>query len=280
MATGDDSEQQGGDYRHRPGVPKLTLGQRLLTALPNLDRSRPSTASTAPTEDRAKSEASEGDNTDEVVTPDAVIAPGGSTASRSRTRAPATGVRPNPYAEWSPQELKAAMRTLNDRERTLPMLLGPVIAALDFALTAVTLHNNPALHHKGHADPGSILAIGIGTAVLALLVSVSAFFRRRSFTIFALLFCGLGGGYITLLPAWGTAFWLFTRFNRMQKTLVSKTGGVQGARQRNAEARQKARSRSAERVAQRRGSKEAASSAPTTSKRYTPPKPTRTPPKG
>src|SRR5579872_758820 len=125
--TEPDDAGRGGDdgAGDAAGVPKLTIGQRLLTALPNLQRQ----ASPPPSNGRAK-----GDAADDVVTPDEVIdaaedeVDGASTSEQRRTsagntargsgsgttrtgggttrsgtggaRATATG-KPNPYADWT-----------------------------------------------------------------------------------------------------------------------------------------------------------------------------------
>jgi hypothetical protein len=249
-------------------LPKLTLGQRVLAALPNLQRP-PAGAG------RTRSTAGSSDG---AVRPDEVIAPSESSDGGGRQAAggPVSGGRskPNPYAEWSVVDLRAAMKRLDDRERMLPLVVGPLLAVLDLVLTAVAVHDNPGLHQKGHTDPATIVAVGVGSAVVAGLVLVAALLRRRSFTIFALLFSGYGGGLITMLPAWAVAGWLFVRFNRMQKVVVAKTGGPGAARGAAAKARA---DRTAQRRTGRRGAKPVPPPAgPEPSKRYTPPKPVRT----
>lgn len=247
-------------------LPKLTIGQRLLAALPNLQRgARGSAGPRAGAKDTA-------------VRPDAVIGPAqpktlGGRVRDSMLKPPPPGQKANPYADMSVAELRTSMKRLDDRERLFPLFVGPLVAALDLVLTTVAIHDNPPLHHKGHTDPGTILAVGIGSAVIAGLVVVAAMLRRRSFTIFALLFSGYGGGLTTMLPAWIVAGWLFIRFNRMQKALVAKTGGPANARAAAAKAR-------AERRSRRSGKEPPPAAGPSASKRYTPPKPIRARPNG
>lgn len=249
-------------------LPKLTVGQRVLAALPSLQRDRPRAAPAG----RRSSTGAGG-----AVRPDAVLQRGEQRSTGSRLRdsllkPPPAGAKANPYADMSVAELRQSMKRLDDRERIFPLFVGPLIAALDIVLTMVALHDNPALGHKGHADPGTIVAVGIGSAVIAGLVVVAAVVRRRSFTIFALLFSGYGGGLTTMLPAWLIAGWLFIRFNRMQKALVAKQGGPTAMRQAQAKARQE---RASTRRQTRRGAKAAEPAGPEASKRYTPPKPVR-----
>lgn len=260
--------------------PKLTVGQRILAALPNLQRDATPRAATT-TARRRPAPSANGDA--EVVRPDAVIDSGG-TASDARSGAtpttgtrlrdaftkppPTAGAKPDPYADVSTDQLRHAMKYLDDRERIYPLVIGPLLAILDIVLTIVTLHSNPAVGHKDHVSPSSIVALGAGSAVVALLVLVAAFYRRRSFTIFALLFAGYGGGFVTMIPSWIVAGWLFFRFNRMQKVVVNRTGGPAG-RQRAA----KARTDSQARPRLGRKDKTPPPTGPPANKRYTPPKP-------
>jgi hypothetical protein len=177
------------------------------------------------------------------------------------------------------------MKYLDDQERRYALLVGPLIGVLDIVLTFVTLHNNPPLHVHGHlnklhANPTSIVTLGVGSAVIACLVVLCAFFRRRSLTIFALLFAGYGGGLVTMLPSWAMAGWLFVHFSRMQKALkalggVRPRGTVPGKPRDAARAgASAARARSGTRR-ERGGRKQPVPTGPSSSKRYTPPKPTR-----
>ena len=267
-------------------VPKLSLGQRLLTVLPNL---RGGSAGT-PASNGADTDLTDADP--ESVVPDEVIDAGGrrtgAPASSQQRREPAqassarqTG-RPNPYLDMSVENLRFNMKYLDDRERRYAMIAGPVIAGLDVLLTFLTLRaTNPPVGHKGHYDPTEVLAVGLGSAAVALLVVLCAWFRRRSLTIFALLFAGYGGALTTMIPAWGLAGWLFVRFNRMQKAVQAKTGGRSArgggvpANPRAAARAGSAAARDRSRMPRDRGRKQPAPAGPPASKRYTPPKPVR-----
>lgn len=252
--------------------PKLTFSQRLLAALPSLQREQPGGIRPSGDAGTTRSEA--------AVRPDAVIGGGGAKAPDNGTGtrlrdaflkppSDATAPRTDPYKDMSVPDLRNAMKHLDDRERVFPLFIGPLLAALDVALTIVTLHSNPAVGHKGHVAPSSILALGIGSAAVAMIVTVAAFFRRRSFTIFALLFAGYGGGFVTMIPSWFVAGWLFIRFNRMQRSLVAKTGGPAAARQRAA----RNRTGGASRPLFGRKDKSPSPTGPAANKRYTPPRP-------
>ncbi|MDE3086064.1 MAG: hypothetical protein KGJ77_04790 [Acidobacteriota bacterium] len=267
-------------------LPKLTLTQRLLTALPDLQRrQRPAAPAKGPAGRNGSGAPNGAHPADrQVVRPDAVSSPAtATTGSRLRDAflkppAPSGGQRAgaawsNPYAESGVDELRQKMKYLDDRERRIALFVGPLMAALDIAIMLVGLHGNPA-HGKNHVSPSNYYTLGIGSAVLALVVVVAAYFRRRSFTIFALLFSGYGGGLVTMLPSWVTAGWLFVRFNKMQRALTLKTGGPPGrqgaGRQRTASGRADATARP------RLGAKRAKTpepAGPAPNKRYTPPKP-------
>ena len=263
-------------------LPRLTFGQRLLTALPDLQR-RPRPSAPAPAATRNGSASRNGATSKgDVVRPDAVSGPGATTGSRWRDALlkppPASAgqragaARANPYADESVEELRRKMKYLDDRERRVALFVGPLMAALDIAIMFVGLHGNPA-HGKTHVSPSNYYTLGIGSAVLALVVVIAAYYRRRSFTIFALLFSGYGGGLVTMLPSWVVAGWLFVRFNKMQRALTAKTGGPPG---RQAANRQRPAGARGDAGRSRPGSKRAKApepAGPAPNKRYTPPKP-------
>ena len=264
-------------------LPKLTLTQRLLTALPDLQRRQRPTTAKGPAGRNGSSAANGTAGADrQVVRPDAVHSPAPpTTGSRLRdaflkppaaSGSPRAGARSDPYAESGVDELRRKMKYLDDRERRIALFVGPLMAALDIAIMLVGLHGNPA-HGKNHVSPSNYYTLGIGSAVLALVVVVAAYYRRRSFTIFALLFSGYGGGLVTMLPSWVTAGWLFVRFNKMQRALTVKTGGPPG---RQGSGRQRTPGRADASARPRLGAKRAKTpepAGPAPNKRYTPPKP-------
>jgi len=203
-------------------LPKLTIGQRLLTALPSLqDRGARSGAGGADTDDvsdaparaarQAKGggagDAADADDADDEGDAGEERSPeqrtGDDEDARRARRPAATGAAraPSPYQDWKPEQLRRAMKYLDDRERRLAIMAGPLLVGLNVALTFVTLHNNhryiAGKLNKAYESPSTIVALGIGSAVVACIVVVSALVRRRSFTIFALLFSGYGGGPVT-----------------------------------------------------------------------------------
>jgi hypothetical protein len=276
--------------------PKLTIGQRMLTVLPNLQARRDTAADADAGEgvDAGPGDATTTEDGGATSTETSDAPATARSAARDRgARAPAGAARGvNPYTEWPREKISHAMKYLDPRERRLALMAGPLLIALNVTLTFVTLHNNHRVVNgqlnKSYENPSTIIALGIGSAVVAGVVVVSGIFRRRSFTIFALLFAGYGGGPVTLLPSWALAGWLFVRFNRMQKALRMKDGGARAqARSRGAS---KSRVPSSPRAAARagvaagrdrrsgsrtRGRNVPVPAGPGASKRYTPPKPPR-----
>jgi hypothetical protein len=276
-------------------LPKLTLSQRILAALPNLQR--------APGPAPRKPDAPDGGGrrastpsvrTDEAIEPDEVIESNGAGGPRTvgqrfrdsvtKPAPTSTTARANPYADRSREELEHSMKYLDDQERFFALLVGPLVAVLDIILTVIALHSHQPHFIHGHVNklwvnPTTTVSLGIGSAVVACLVVVCALLRRRSLTIFALLFSGYGGGLLTMLPSWAMAGWLFVHFSRMQKALRQmgggrpRAGGSNRPRQAARAGAASARDRSAARTT--RGRKQPIPAGPPGSKRYTPPKPTR-----
>jgi len=277
-------------------LPKLTLGQRMLTALPNLQR--------APKPAPGAGDAHEAEPEDGAR--DAVAAPParGTRAPQPR-RAPAgrASVSPknDPTAGMSQEEIVKAIKTLDDRERFLAMFAGPLGAAVGIALAIIGLHLNPAPGHKNHAADSLFLWYGGARVLLGAVVVAAAVTRRRSFVGFALLFLGTSmGNPLFALPFWALGGWLIWRVFKMQRALAARGGSTRRGRAAPAaDARSTApatsRSQPAtgsrpprpragaaggaaaarERAKQRRRRKDPEPAGPPPSKRYTPPKPTR-----
>jgi hypothetical protein len=268
-------------------APRLTIGQRILTSLPNLDRK--------------KSRSIEG-GSGNAIQPDEVISPGGDgkgpaqRPSRSRdafVKAPQTGKnapKADPTANMSNDELINMVKRVDDRERFYALFAGPLGAAIAIILTVKNYHLNPAVGHKGHVNPDYILLEGFVSVVLGGIVVLAALWRRRSFVGYTLFFFG-----VTVLP-YGILFcglggWMIWRTLRYQKALTARGvtprgGGTRAsrpstqspraaARAGSTDARERTRMRRAEAHERRRTKKSPEPTGPPPSKRYTPPKPTR-----
>jgi hypothetical protein len=237
--------------------PKLTLGQRLLTALPNLQR-EPSTArrptgATRPSGRTAPGTDDNGDDggTGEVVTPDAVIdADGVTTSGQSGRRRLRDALAPPPAAQrarptdaleaMSSEELVGLIKKVDDRERFLALVAAALGVVVGIALTAITIHLNPPLRVNGHLNSkhatDSVLYLeGAARIVLSAIVVASALTRRRSFIGFALLFLGTSmGSPLFALPFWALGGYLIWRVFKYQRALTAKRGGPDRTRSRGA----------------------------------------------
>jgi hypothetical protein len=304
-STGDGSSSENGV------VPRLTIGQRVLASLPNLQR----TTSSAPDTSTRPSVGDSGDDgavgpggaaapgtsggagDDDVVTPDAVLAPGAGATVSGRLRdafmkPPAPRRARGAPSGMTKEELAHIIKRLDDRERFLALISAPVGVVVGVLLTIGALHFNPPLHHKNHESTGLIVFEGGARVLLSAIVVLAAWTRRRSFVAFALLFLGTSMAFPFALPFWALGVWMIFRVFKWQKELAAMTGGQARARpttstraradpaargREAAEARRQAR---ADRVRARtaggrRAKKQPEPTGPPPSKRYTPPKPGR-----
>ncbi|MGH9030480.1 MAG: hypothetical protein ACRDV4_12810 [Acidimicrobiales bacterium] len=274
-------------------IPRLTLMQRALAALPSLDRQKTRTsASTSAAATRKVST----DKRSGAVEPDEVTTQDGATGDKANAgataRARTTPSKPRPAvgtsraavqaANMGNEELTTAIKRIDDRERLYALFCGPLGAVIGIVLTIIAIHTNPALHHKDHVAVSTIVFEGIARVVFGAAVFGIGFTRRRSLVAFALLFLGL-----TLLPFgiifMGLGGWMLLRASRYQKALTAR--GIAPPRGRGAQppraaaksgatdARQRLQERKEAR-ARKRG-KQPVPTGPPASKRYTPPKPTR-----
>jgi hypothetical protein len=209
--------------------PKLSLAQRLILALPRVGRG----GDKAPLGERFRAA---------VVKP---VEPGATPGKRA------------PDGPQSVEELEAAVRFADDKERLTGLLLAPVAAAIALLVTAALISDDPAAHLKSgalnklHVNPSIYHELELVLLALALLMLVFAWFRKRLFLGIVMALYGLG---IFNLHYWGfgvpfilVAAWLLVRAYRLQRDLKEATAGTPG---------------------RPRG---AASAAPRPNKRYTPP---------
>jgi hypothetical protein len=265
MGTNEDSTGGGSDKA--PVIPRLTLGQRLLASLPTLQRS--------PTKDDGES----------AITPDEVLAPDGPAAAPRRSwRDAFTGPPKAPRERsassgMSREELNHIIKRIDDREKTYALWAAALGFVLDIVITVKTLVDNPPLHHKGHSDTTMIVVYGAVGLVLACVVALATWKRRRSFVAFSLLFLGTTMGFPLALAFWALALWMIFRVMKWQKELAALT---KGQAPRRAEARGSTRPVSGAarttpptatpvRTRGRRNAKQPEPAGPSQSKRYTPP---------
>jgi hypothetical protein len=253
--TDDDSGAIGG------APPKLTIGQRLLTALPNLQRQPAPTAATrqaAPTRaargprpvvgtDDDDVDAGETEVADEQAESASTELRGGASSGLggrlrdSLLKPPAAGGRTRPADDldtMTREEITHRIKRLDDRERFLALTSAPIGVGVGVLLTVFALHLNPALKIHGKVNPkhvsdSLILLEGGARLLLAGIVVAAALSRRRSFVGFALLFLGTSmGSPLFALPFWVLGGYLIWRVFKYQRILTARGGGARGARAR------------------------------------------------
>lgn len=299
MSSHDNGTGDTGSSDPAPGdgaIPKLTIGQRVLTALPNLQR-QPRTTPKAP----SGRSATGADN--ETVQADEVIGPASDRAGTSG-RLRDSFVRPATPAQqrgapsgMSKEELTTIIKRLDDRERFLALVSAPLGIVVGLILTIAAIHYYAPAHAKNHESTSFILFEGGARVVLAGVLVLAAATRRRSFAAFALLFLGTSMGFPFALPFWALGIWLIFRVFKWQKELTNMTRGTttrgtttsrpeprargatasDAASRRRAQVEERRRDR-ADRLSARsggrgrRGKKQPDPPGPPPSKRYTPPK--------
>jgi hypothetical protein len=301
-----NSADSNGSGNGSSEVPGLTVGQKLLLKLPDLGRNKPTSRSqrTSDKEDEespsppvapkratgpkpvAKPRYSEQPEANDLLpaevpedqvtadsdSEDEPAAPSPRPRRSAGSRTASKTARPSPtsvYDDMPTSELTVLMRKLDDRERLFAFIAAPLGVVLAILVTAVAVHTNPALHHKGHESSGVIVADGGVGVAFALFVLAMAWFRRRSLTAFALLFLGYSVGLIGPgIPFLFLGGYLLFRAWKIQKVLTSRGVNTRPQRQRRTTERP-ARDPKARRDAQ----VTTTSARPTASKRYTPPKP-------
>lgn len=242
-------------------TPKLSIGQRLLTALPNLQRqpkpvpTRPSKRGPAPTASSGDTSGSSGatsgtatsdDDTDASDRAVETTTNGASTSVGGRLRdalvkPPPAGNRTRGGEDldaMSREEIAHRIKKLDDRERFLALTAAPIGVAVGILLTTITLHLNPAHYVHGKLNPkyaseSVILLEGGARILLSGLVAATAMSRRRSLVGFSLLFLGTSmGSPLFALPFWGLGGYLIWRVFKYQRALTAKGGAPGRARTR------------------------------------------------
>jgi hypothetical protein len=270
MANKD--QPQAGDT-----VPKLTLGQRLLTVLPRLGGSSgPVEAPSPPSDHDVIADAGADDVPSRRDRDEVEPAPPRSPV-RERQRPTGPG-----QSGKTKEELALAIKRLDDRERRIGIFMAPLGVALGiFSMVSAINTKTSHVRVKGQLSRETLITLGIASIVLSGLVLVAALSRRRSFLGFALVFLGTSFGFPLLLPFWFVGGWLIFRAYKWQKELAAMGGRPAGRASRApstgraAAGGDDARARGRAAATARAKKKAPEPKGPPPSKRYTPPKPTR-----
>jgi hypothetical protein len=288
--TDDDSGAPDG------GAPKLTIGQRLLTVLPNLQRQAPSSPRAPSSSPRVTADAAEAEEAGDPEEGDGASSDparnGASAGVGGRIRDTLLGPAPakdrrRPSEDLdalSREEIAHRIKRIDDRERFLALTSAPLGIVVGILLTAVAIHLNPAVGKAKHVADSTIYLEGGARVLLSGVVVAAAMTRRRSFVGFALLFLGTSmGAPLFALPFWALGGYLIWRVFKYQKALTAKGGAPgRGSRGGRVPASPRAAGRAGAAAARaraqsprRQGRKEPTPAGPTPSKRYTPPRPAR-----
>jgi hypothetical protein len=236
MPGGRQPEDFGGS-----APPKLGFLQRLLLVLPHFTRD----SDKAPLGDRLRN---------------AVLKPvepgtGSETGAKSKAKNDALSV----------EELEAANRAADDKERLVGLLGAPFAAGIGIIVIATLITNDPPAFLKNgqvnklHVSVGTYHTLELVLLALAFAMLATAWFRKRLLLGIVMALYGLA---VFNLHYWGfgipfilAAAWLLVRSYRLQRELREANGDV------------------ATGPGSRRSGRRASATAPRPNKRYTPPAP-------
>ncbi len=234
--TDDNSGDLGG------APPRLTIGQRILAALPNLQRETTPAPSDADTDADTDTDTDDVDVDDEETSTEVVAtrAPAGiggrlMDAAFPPTSSRARGRPVDDLDSMTREEITHRIKKLDDRERFLALTAAPLGVLVGIVLTAFALHLNPAplLHGKvnpKHVSESLILLEGGARILLSGIVVACALTRRRSLVGFSLLFLGTSmGSPLFALPFWVLGGYLIWRVFKYQKILSTRGAAARGA---------------------------------------------------
>lgn len=161
-------------------------------------------------------------------------------------------------APRSVEELQAAIRWADDKERLVGLFAAPVAAAVGFLVITALIDNDPRLPSPRHVNVSIYHDLTLVLLGMSLLMLVLALMRKRLFLGIVLALFGLG---IFNLHYWGFGIpfllfgaWFLVRAYRLQQSLKLALGdGPRGTTR--------------------------SGSSPPSSKRYTPPTSRRRPPR-
>jgi hypothetical protein len=132
-------------------------------------------------------------------------------------------------------DIEAAVKRSNDKERLVGLLVSPVAAAIGFLVTTALVANDPKLPSPHHVNPNQYAEFGLLSMALSLVMLGTAWFRKRTFfgiasalyglSLFNLHYWGFGVPYILI------GSWFLVRAYRLQEKLkVAKAGDTESPR--------------------------------------------------
>jgi hypothetical protein len=136
-------------------------------------------------------------------------------------------------------EVQAAIKRSNDKERLVGLLISPVAAAIGFVVTSALVANDPKKYladgqlNPHYTNPTLYTELGLLTLALALAMLGTAWFRKRTFfgiaaafyglSMFNLRYWGFGVPYI-LIGSW----YLVRAYRLSEKLKRLKAEGADG----------------------------------------------------
>jgi hypothetical protein len=145
---------------------------------------------------------------------------------------------PNPTPETVP-EIEAAIKRADDKERLIGLLGAPIAAAIALLVVGALVAHDPTAHYSNgqidrlHVSPNLYLELGAVAMVLALIMLIAAWFRKRlvigiamalyGLSIFNLHYWGFGLPFIL-----GGAWYLVRAYRLSEKLKFAKAGGSTG----------------------------------------------------
>jgi hypothetical protein len=142
---------------------------------------------------------------------------------------------PAPQEPMSAEELKAAAKSANDKERMVGLIAAPFAAAIGLLVMRALIANDPpALLKNGqpnklHVSLSLYDNLTLVLLVMAVLIMVFALLRKRLYLGIVMALFGLA---IFNLHYWGFGIpfllggsWLLVRAYRIQRDLTDATGG-------------------------------------------------------
>ena len=215
MPVGHDPDGRDPDGHDPDGLrggapPRLSFGQRVLLMLPRVGRGRREVQRKEPLADWMRKTFMKPED------PDAK---------------PATKSSESPQ---SVEELEAAGKTADDKERAIGLVAAPLAAAIGFLIVHALVANDPAQHLKNGAlnrlyvNPSTYDELFVVLLVLSLLMLTMALLRKRLFLGMATALYGLA---IFNLHYWGFGIpfvlagaWYLVRAYRLQRDLKLAKG--------------------------------------------------------
>lgn len=148
------------------------------------------------------------------------------------------GPPPKPAPPSTADELEAAVRSADDKERLIGLIAAPFAAGIGMLVISALISNDPAARLKDgrlnslHVNPALYHDLLIVLLVLSVAMLAAAWFRKRLYlgvvtalyglAVFNLHYWGFGVPFIMV------AAWLLVRSYRLQRDLRAATGGPVG----------------------------------------------------